>query len=264
MLTRFGVSKLPVDQFVADLHKVCGQFDVAPSEDQYLLRGTVQITQFAGIEAAHVASDLQRITRGQQAIRTDPGENYFLVLQEEGRALMSQNDTTCLLHPGDMLLVDSAAPSEFVFFGEYNRQLSLHLPRAEMHARFGYDLIRGGISLPRQDPATIALCAVLAKALSQESASAAVNSCLREAVFGLIGVSLHERSGKETHEGVESDLAGAHALAAAQAYINAHYRRHDLSVQEIADDLSLSARQIQRAFAVIGTTPTRYLLQKRL
>lgn len=264
MLTRIGVSQFPVDQFVADLHRVCGQFDVAPAEDRRLLRGGVVIEDCAGIEVAHVASDLQRITRGREAIRSDEGENYFLILQEEGRALMNQNDTTCLLHPGDMLLIDSAAPSEFVFFGEYNRQLSLHLPRTEMHARFGYDLIRGGITLSRQDPATIALCAVLAKALAHKPASAAASSCLREAVFGLLGATLHERSGREAHEGIDSDLSGAHALAATQAYINAHYRRPDLSVHEIADDLGLSARQIQRAFAVIGTTPTRYLLQKRL
>lgn len=34
-----------------------------------------------------------------------------------------QNDTTCLLRPGDFVLIDSAVPSEFVFFGEYTCQL---------------------------------------------------------------------------------------------------------------------------------------------
>lgn len=32
----------------------------------------------------------------------------------------------------------------------------------------------------------------------------------------------------------------------------------------MADDLCLSLRQIQRGFAALGTTPTKYLLQKRL
>jgi AraC family transcriptional regulator, positive regulator of tynA and feaB len=264
MTSRISPSQLPVEQFVSDLHRVCGLFDVARAEDRNLMRGGLWLEHRAGLEAALVATDVQRITRTSKAIRQDSGENYFLILQEEGRALMRQNDTTCLLRPGDFVLIDSAVPSEFVFFGDFNRQLSLHLPRAEMHARFGYDLIRGGIALPRQDPATMGIAAVISKVLTRDTSTSVTEGFLREALFGLLGAMLHERSSHEDYKGVESDISGARALAAGQAYIDAHYCRPDLSIQDMADDLGLSMRQIQRGFAALGTTPTRYLLLKRL
>lgn len=264
MPARINPVQLPVEQFVSDLHRVCGRFDVALAENRHIMRGGLSLQRQAGMEAARVATDVQRISRSSKSIKQDSGENYFLILQEEGRALMRQNDSSCLLRPGDFVLIDSAVPSEFVFFGDYTRQLSLHLPRAEMHARFGYDLIRGGIALPRQDAVTIGISAVVAKVLARETGSTVADGYLREALFGLLGAMLHERSSKEGYRGVDSDLSGARALASGQAYLDAHYRSPDLSIQEMADDLGLSLRQIQRGFAAIGTTPTKYLLQKRL
>ena len=220
MVTRISPVQLPVEQFVSDLHRVCGRFDIAVAENRQIMRGGLSLERRAGLEAARVATDLQRITRTSKSIRQDSGENYFLILQEEGRALMRQNDTTCMLRPGDFVLIDSAVPSEFVFFGDYNRQLSMHLPRAEMHARFGYDLIRGGIALPRQDPATMGITAVISKVLSRDATSTVADGFLREALFGLLGAMLHERSSQDDYKGVDSDLSGARALAAGQAYID--------------------------------------------
>jgi AraC family transcriptional activator of tynA and feaB len=264
MLTRIRADNLEVDQFAADLHRICGSFDVRPSDGQRHMRGHIHVETRAGIELAHVSQDVQQVARNKQCIRKDASENYFLILQEEGRAMMSQNDGSTMLRPGDMVLIDSACPSEFTFFGSYARQLSLHLPRAEMHARFGYDLIRGGISLPRTDPTTMALCAVLGKVIGPIVPNPASSVYLREAVFGLIGAMLHERSGAQGFAGIESDISGARALAAGQAYIDAHYRNPDLTVQDMACDLGMSPRQLQRAFAAMGETPTRYLLVKRL
>lgn len=146
---------------------------------------------------------------------------------------MSQNDTAYLLEPGDLVLIDSACPSEFTFFGRYNRQLSLHLPRAEMHCRFGQDLLHGGMSVPRHDATNVALCAILGKVFGS-AGKAASEVYLREAMFGLIGAMLPERSGGGKFGAVDTDISGARALAQGQAYIDAHYRNPDLSVQDIA------------------------------
>lgn len=264
MLTRIRANELDVEQFAADLRLICGGFEVRPTGGRKRMRGNVQLDRRAGIEVAHVSQEVQQVVRTPQAIRNDASENYFLILQEEGRALMSQNEVSTLLHPGDMVLIDSACPSEFTFFGQYARQFSLHLPRAEMQSRFGHDLVRGGINLPRDDPTAVALLAVLSKVFGTVTPNEASAACLCEAVFGLIGAMLHERSGKAGFAGIESDLSSAHALAAGQAYIDAHYRNPELSLQDMAGDLRMSPRRLQRAFAALGSTPTRYLLVKRL
>lgn len=263
MLTRIRATELPVEQFHADLHRICGQFDLRVGTARAQMRGGIRRETHGEIEVAHVAADLQQVIRSERQIRQDGGENYFLIRQEEGKALMSQNEVGCLLQPGDMVLIDSTRPSQFTFFGQYNRQLSLHLPRAEMHARFGEGLLRGGISLPRHDPTNIALCAVLGKVFASGE-NAATQSYLREAMFGLIGVMLHERGGASDFHGIDSDISGARALAQGQTYIDAHYTNPDLTIQDMADDLGISLRQLQRGFAGIGSTATKYLLMKRL
>jgi AraC-like DNA-binding protein len=255
---------MPIDRFDAELGQICGSFDLRTDSEQRNMRGAVSCIQRGGIEMAQVGADILQIVRSSRNIRLDAGENYFLILQEEGRALMCQSDTSCILMPGDMVLIDSSCPSEFTFFGEYSRQLSLHLPRAEMHARFGYNLIRGGIGVPRHDPSGKALTAVLGKILTAENLPVAAQSYLREALFGLLGAALCERSGLDDFVGIEADIGSAQDLTAGQCYINTHYRNPDLNIQEIADDLGMSIRQIQRGFASIGITPTKYLLSKRL
>lgn len=264
MLMTLRPNELPVERFEADLQEVCGAFSVRPEPDRKAVRGNVTLLASAGIEMAHVAADLQQIVRSRRHVRSDQAENYFLILQEEGKALMSQNDESHLLHPGDMILVDSACPSDFTFFGSYNRQLSLHLPRAEMHARFGEAIVRGGTALPRHDPMNLAICTVLSKVLGDEPPTPEATLLLREAILGLLGAMLHERSQREGYDGMDVDFSGATALAAGQAYVDSHYADPDLSIQSMAEDLGLSARQLQRGFSAIGSTPTKYILMKRL
>lgn len=122
MLTRIRVNELEVEQFTANLHRICGGFEVHPTEVRRRMRGNVQLVRCAGNEGAHVSQEVQQVGRTPQAIQQDASENYFLILQEEGRALMSQNKVSTQLRPGDMILIDSACPSDFTFYGDYARQ----------------------------------------------------------------------------------------------------------------------------------------------
>ncbi|MBS4019953.1 MAG: helix-turn-helix domain-containing protein [Dechloromonas sp.] len=262
MLTHVPSARLPIEQFRNDLVRVCGQFEARPSEGRATTRGAVQTGSHAGVEMAHVATDVQQIVRTRQNIRLDEGENYFLIIQEEGRALMAQNEQVRMISPGDMILVDSTRPSEFTFFGAYSRQLSLHLPRIEMRARFG-DGIPGGLFLPSSDQTAVAICAVLSKVFSR-GVDDAQGGFLREALFGLIGAMLHERGPGDRPAAIEADLSGAQVLKRGIAYMDSRFTDPDLAISSVADDLGVSLRQLQRSFALIGTTPTAYLLQKRM
>lgn len=262
MLTQISAERLPVEQFRTDLNRICGLFDARPGDVRPTLRGALHRETRAGLEMAHVAADLQQIVRTQQHIRRDDGENYFLIIQEEGRALMSQNDEVRMISPGDMILIDSAQPSDFTFFSTFSRQISLHLPRVEMWARFGNN-VRGGLFVPRSDHTAIAICAVISKAFSPSS-SAEQSGYLNEALFGLIGAMLYGRVHAPGSSSIEADVAGAEILKRGIAYIDSRYADPELTITTIAEDLAVSVRQLQRGFTLIGTTPTSYLLQKRL
>lgn len=225
-----------------------------------MLKGTVQQEMRCGLDIAHVAQDLGQIVRNTRDIHRDDNEYFFLIVQEEGRALMSQNGYVRMIGPGDMILIDSARPSEFTFFGTFNRQLSMHLPRREMQERFR-DRLQGGLFLRHDDQTAVAITAVLAKAFSVGTTDSQT-SYLREALLGLIGVVLHQRT--DDWAGIDTEAPGAQLLQRSLSYIDSRCSDPEMTVVQMADDLRTSPRQVQRAFALLSTTPTNYLLQKRM
>ncbi|EPJ44285.1 MAG: hypothetical protein OFPI_40150 [Osedax symbiont Rs2] len=262
MLTKISSTQMPIERFQQLLSETCGEFQANPARGKSMLEGRVFQDRIAGLEIAHVANKLQSILRTDKEIRKDSGENFFLITQEEGRALMMQNETAHMLMPGDMILIDSSVPSEFIFFGEFSRQLSVHLPRVEMQQRFSNN-VRGGMYLPRTDYATASLYGVLAKACSAP-ADAKLSGFLREALFSLLGAVILEQSSASNGREFEGDISGAQLLERGLSYIDSQFKTSDLTIQTVADDLCVSMRQLQRAFSLLGTTPTAHLLRRRL
>lgn len=262
MLTRISPQEMSVERFQHSLFQACGAFQAETTAQRDTINGAVRTEERAGFEIAHVATDLQAVRRTKRDIRRDAGEHFFLIVQEEGRALMSQRETARFLVPGDMILIDSAEPSEFSFFGSFGRQLSIHLPRDEMVQRFGHSL-SGGLYLPRTDYVTMAIGATLAKAfepLGNEDQS----QSLREAMFGLIGALLFERNDHENARDIEAEVSSSDLLQRGIAYLDRFFQNSDLTISSMAEELGVSDRKLQRAFALVGTTPSDYLLQKRL
>lgn len=262
MLLDLKPANMPVEQFQADLHAICGAFEVAGKDDCPVVKGRIHVEERAGIEMAHVAKDVQVIRRTVQDIRRDAGDNFFLIVQEEGHALMQQNDVTFMMKPGDMILIDSARPSQFAFFGSYSRQLSLHLPRNDMRDRFGSAAV-GGRHVVRADYHAVAMNAVLAKAFSSET-SERQGFFVKEAIYGLLGAMLHEQAPVAGKSTIEAEVSRAQLLERGIAYLDRFFSDSSVTTQKVAEALGVSPRQVQRAFALAGTTPTDYLLQKRL
>ncbi|MEM9011110.1 MAG: helix-turn-helix domain-containing protein [Pseudomonadota bacterium] len=263
MQVAFATSKVPVDAFRAELNAVCGSFDIDPGRTRESGWGGVATAEIAGIETALVANDMQRILRTGQNIRRDHGENCFLIMQQSGRALMLQEDRQAMMLPGDMVLIDSARPSEFVFFGDRSRQVSLHLPRQEMRERFGSAFERG-LALAARDAAARAIRAVVQQGI--EVADIPVSAgYLRESLFGLLGAQFHAEARGETLRDVPAPAPGGESLLdRAVARIEARFGDAEFNAAELALDLEVSQRQLQRVFQALAVTPTRYILARRL
>ena len=261
MLVPVSTQLMSIDQFHADLHEVCGSFDIVEAEDRKAVRGHVGLEHRAGLEIAHVAKDVQCVRRTAQDIKRSPGDNFFLIFQEEGQALMQQCDTTRVMKAGDMILVDSAHPSEFVFFGKFSRQLSVHLPREAMIERFGA-AATGGHYVQKNDFHAIALTAILSKAFSQDT-NDTQKGFLKDAVYGVLGAVLYERASDNDKRDVEVHTSGLGLAERGMAFIDRCFDDETLNTQMIANALGVPVRQLQRAFAGMGTTPSDYILKKR-
>lgn len=261
MLVPVSTQLMSIDQFHSDLHGICGSFEIVGAEARKDVRGHVGLEARAGLEIAHIAKDVQCVRRTAADIKRNPGDNFFLIVQEEGQALMQQSGTTRVLKSGDMILVDSAQPSEFVFFGKFSRQLSVHLPRETMIERFGA-AATGGHYVQKSDFHAVAVTAILAKVFSQDT-NDTQKSYLKDAVYGLLGAVLYERASGPSKSDVEVHTSGLALAEQGMAYIDRCFDEYDLNTQAIAGQLGVTARQLQRAFSALGTTPSDYLLKKR-
>lgn len=258
LLPSIQPSLYPVDAFSTDLKSVCGCFNVEPpAKERDRLSAHLSVEQTGGLDLARVGLDADLVHRGQADIRRDPGEHFFLILQQVGRAHLSQGDVSTWAEPGDMFVVDAAAPSTFRYDGNYALQLSVHLPREEMLHRFGRR-IYGGLEITGDDPLALAMKAVLAKLLSSRDASAQLH--MVEAFYSVFGALLTERAMGDGH----TPNADRQLVNRAISLIAEHYRNPDFKTQSLADQMGVSLRRLQRAFKTTDETPHDRLQRYRV
>lgn len=246
-----GHKTVPVEILEAEIRRVCGSFNLEPMQRTGVVNGDVTTRRIGPFDTAIVALDESEVARSPRAIRQDPGEYFFLLVQDAGQCRVEQGDHVAELSPGDMFLVNSVKPSTFLYRGERSNQLSLHIPREEVLHRFG-TACSGGLSISRDDPLWVAMRAVIAKMLLEESAQAQ----LGEAFLGLMGAYLH--SARSTGASAETLLSRALAM------IDRHRADPTFGPRELAGRLNVSERMLQRHFRPLGETPGHRLLNRRL
>jgi AraC family transcriptional regulator, positive regulator of tynA and feaB len=262
MLTRRTPETMPFDEFRASLQSVCGRFEVTPSGTRDTVRAHVCCETRAGLEMATIAKDVHSVRRTEADIRANPGEHVFLIVQEEGQTLMQQNGRTALMTPGDMILIDSTCPSEFTSFGKYMRHLSLHLDRREIVSRLG-NVPFCARSIRRDDRHAIALSAIIGSAFAPET-SDRQSSFLKDAIFGVLGAAFCENDGGHPNLRAHPEISTAQILENAMAFIDSRFTDGMMSPAVLAAELGVSLRNLQRAFAFAGMTPSDYLIWRRL
>ncbi|TIX91557.1 helix-turn-helix domain-containing protein [Rhizobium sp. P44RR-XXIV] len=244
-------TSVPVEVLEAEIRRICGAFTLEPTLPSGIVAGDVATRRMGLFETAIVAlDDSDHVERSVKAIRRDPGEHFFLLIQDAGHCRVEQNGRITDLDPGDMLLVDSVRPSRFSYGGVRSSQVSIHLPRDEMVHRFG-NSCAGGVSISRSDPLWLAMRAVVTKMLD----SSASQPQLGEAFLCLMGAYL---------QSLRTAAAPETLLSRALALIDRHRADPAFGPRELATRLNVSERMLQRHFQVLGETPGHRLLNRRL
>ncbi|HRO10893.1 helix-turn-helix domain-containing protein [Amaricoccus sp.] len=256
LLTTDAPSPRPVEVLQDELRSVCGLFSIEPRpQARGIVAGNVGRRRFGGVDTAIVSLDAERVVRDARSVRAEPGEHLFLLVQEVGFSRVVQGGAAAELTPGDMYLVDSVLPSEFLYPGS-STQVSLHFPRREMLGRFG-GICTGGTMISREDPLLAAMRAVVVK-MAVEQAAASVT--LGEAFLGLLGAYFHCRQSQMSPR----DRAASAVLSRALAMIDRRFRDPAFGPAELAERLNVSERTLQRHFQALGETASRRILAVRL
>ena len=245
-----------VEDFRQDLRKVCGQFSIEPKTKTGQINASMSLESKGAFEIARISLNAQSVKRSWADVKTEDTDNYLMVFQQSGYSLMHQGAEPALLRTGDMFVVDTTRESHFDFQGRQSGQLTLHLGRDEMARRFGA-AFRGGLNIKREDPLSIALRSILTRCLTvgdQESGH------LSEAFFGVLGAYLIERQNdRASAQGPVGDL-----VTAAMTIIARRYKDPGFGPQELAQELGVSLRTVQRSFGKTGITPRAAITQHRL
>ncbi len=127
------------DHWAESLMNVCGGFETI-SSDWSKFRGNIELRNIGGFDVAGISMNADKVVRSRRQIAQGDDKYCFLIMQMEGRAVLSQQNNEAFLEPGDMALIDSGYPSEFSYDG-FMRQISLHIPRETLESCLPYRYI---------------------------------------------------------------------------------------------------------------------------
>ncbi|MBL4801409.1 MAG: transcriptional regulator FeaR [Emcibacter sp.] len=124
------------DRWTESLMNICGGFETI-SNDWSKFSGSIELRNIGGFDVAGISVNADKIIRSRKQIAQGDDKYCFLIMQIQGRAVLSQKNNEAFLEPGDMALIDSGYPSEFSYDG-YIRQISLHIPRETLESCLPY------------------------------------------------------------------------------------------------------------------------------
>ena len=202
-----------------------------------------------------------QVCRTNDPTRTARGARAFdLHFQLEGRSLNSQDGREAALETGDFTLCDASRPYR-VRFTEANHMLCLKLPAESVAARLGdvESLLCVPMSARRGGAAMLsAFLRSLWTEIEAEAADEALGRTVGKVVLELMAVAY-----QPLREQPEASLRAVR-LREAQEVIDGRLCEPALGVCAIARALGVTPRYVQMLFAEAGTTPSAYILERRL
>ncbi|QVQ50565.1 helix-turn-helix domain-containing protein [Spiractinospora alimapuensis] len=212
--------------------------------------------ELGDLRLADISGGAHVIERTPELCRTEPKDAVFASLLVDGTGFFYHGDGYLTLAPGDLVLYDTRRPYLFGFTGPM-RQLLLDIPRSVFTDR--YEVARGSFPLLMgKDPDERALLRSELAALMRMTVTRQVEDPqrLQDRTLDVLG-------GLAT--GMDAVSASSHLrLAGAKAYVDRHLGSPALSVDRVAAVAGVSVRHLARLFEPEGTTPARYIAERRL
>jgi AraC-like DNA-binding protein len=224
---------------------------------------SIPLAHLPNFDLIHVEADAQFVTRTRKLIDQTEGA-WLLMIQEEGVCNVVQGGRSTRLAPGDIGFLDTSRPYK-VTFPESFKQSILKMPAALFRDIAPRNNDPAGTTLP----GGLALTAIARQNLLflQRSAGAiepiflpAAANCAIDHLALAMRATLRRRAAGDIARSVISDH-----VARANAYIMDNLHDADLSVEDVARSVGLSAGHLQQLYrAATSLTIAQSILDQRL
>ncbi|SEP71490.1 AraC-type DNA-binding protein [Solimonas aquatica] len=219
---------------------------------------TVRATEIGGLTISDTVSKAQTVIRGKHEIRRLMTEDFYVILQLDGRCKVSQHNRESVISAGDFVMVDASEPFD-IAFEDFNI-LTFSIPHQRLLPllRSAQDAVAvRGSAASSISPLTRSYLQSLKDA--SEDWPEQVKDVTTSHLLNLLALTFGPAAN------TESRSSERHALKVAiDRYIDANLANPQLSVAMVAGHFHLSPRSLHRLFELSGQSFTQMILDKRL
>ena len=244
--------ELDYDGYIAASREIFGCFSYARGTN--IFAGRVRPRRVLGFAAVDLASDTVRVDRTKLDIRRDDMDYYFVGAQLTGGLTIIQNDRVVNAAAGELVLLDSARPMTLVPV-QQAQWFGLQLPRQNLVSHLGFEP-QGG-TCGRGQAARILSQLALDPVGNVEPAVASADDYMRLVVYDLLGA-LFAQPGPLGLRHTDKLFARVCDI------IKNRFADPNISPTEVAAEMGISLRYLQKLFTARGSTCSHYICSLRL
>lgn len=248
--------ELDYDGFRAAMREDWGWF--TPAHETDIFASKVRARRVFGFTAVDLTCNASRLERTQLDIRRDNMEYYYVTVQDAGESIIVHNDRVVKITAGDVILLDSTRPVTFISPAQDSAQwLGLQVPRQNLASHLGF-APQGGACGRRQAQAARLLCQLALETVNDaEPAFASTDGFMHLAVYDLLGALFAPQAslGSRHNDKLFARVCGI---------IKNRFADPEISPREVAAEMGISLRYLQKLFTLRGSTCGRYISSLRL
>ena len=240
------------------IQSFCGRYNPEGIEPS-VFAGWVRPFSLWEFLALDIGSNAQRIERTKRDVRLDGMEYYAAVFQLAGRSAISQNDQVASLAVGDIALKDATRPFTYLSSDENTQWncLSIQMPRQALVSHLGFEP-QGGL-FRRGTLAGRLLLDIFRNADNAERiAYASADSYMRLVIYDLVGALFAPSDPWPTSRHADR------LFARIRKVVMDRFADPDLRPRDVAAELGISVRYLQKLFTLRGSTCSDFIQSLRL
>ena len=226
-------------------------------DDPKAFSGRESSLNICGFNASDIGNNARRCERTQRDVRVDGVDHWYAAFQITGRSTVIQNDRSVTLAVGDVALIDCARPIAYVNEG-HEQWRCLQLPRQPLISHLGFEPQGGIVGRLGTHAGRLLYQLVLDAPEGENSMPASARAYMQLAVYDLLGALFAP---------ADRTLVSFHADKLFNRIcdlIRYRFADPDLGPCEVAAEMGISLRYLQKLFSAHSSTCSNFIQSVRL